>query len=64
MWKDVSPVAKLPVIAQMEWNASLPLNLTLDLECVEQGGKQRIWHRSCSAAAELEQSEPKLWERD
>src|SRR5262249_15436304 len=62
-WNDVSPVAELPVVAQMEWNASRPLNLTLDLECVEQGGKQRTWHRSCSAAAEL-QPEPKLWERD
>jgi hypothetical protein len=63
MWHDVSPVAKLPVIAQMEWNASRPLNLTLDLECVEQGGKQRTWHRSCGATAEPARPEPGPWER-
>jgi hypothetical protein len=50
MWRHVSPGAKLALVALVEWNASAPVNLTLDLECFEEGGKQRTWHRSCTAS--------------
>jgi hypothetical protein len=63
VWQDVSPVARRPVVAEMEWNAMSPLHLTLDLECVERGGKQRTWKRTCTAIAQDEPPEPKPWER-
>ena len=57
-WEDVSPVARRQVVAEMEWNATGPLHLTLELKCVERGGKERVWNRACTAVAEPEPPEP------
>ena len=58
IWEDVSPVARRPVVAAMEWNATGPLHLSLELKCVERGGKERTWNRTCTAVAEREPPEP------
>jgi hypothetical protein len=62
-WEDVSPVARRPVVAEMEWNAGSPLHLTLDLECVEEGGNHRTWNRTYTATAQEEPPEPGPWKR-
>jgi len=62
-WKDISPVASLPVIAWMEHEAIGPLHLTLELDCTERDGRQRNWHRACSQTAQPEPPEPSPFRR-
>jgi hypothetical protein len=50
-WRDRSPGGRFAVVAQVEYNVVPPANVTLDLECVEAGGKQRRWSRSYTMAA-------------
>jgi hypothetical protein len=60
MWQHISPVARMPIIVQMEWRATSPLHLTLDLECKEHDGKHRVWQRSCTATANPELPRPQI----
>jgi len=45
-WSHISSGARITVTAEMEWRAAPPVNLTLDLECLEESGKHRTWYRS------------------
>lgn len=51
-FRDVSSGARIDIAAQMEWETSAPVNLRVDLECQEDGGRQRTWRRSCTALAQ------------
>jgi hypothetical protein len=49
---DLAAGGKFTVTAMVDWNASAPVNLTLDMICVERAGKGRTWIRSCTASAD------------
>ena len=49
--RDISPGGRFELIAEVEYRAGMPVNVTVDLECFEEGGKQRSWNRSYTVAA-------------
>ncbi|MEV4317086.1 hypothetical protein [Actinocrispum sp. NPDC049592] len=47
----LSEGGRIEITAMMDYNAATPANLTVDLECFEEGERQRKWIRSCTASA-------------
>jgi hypothetical protein len=60
-WRGVAPIASRQIVAWMEWDAPSPLQLTLDLECVERDGQHRTWHRTYTGIARDAPPEPRGW---